>query len=413
VVKQEANGSHTLRSVPEIKGGMVAQEVATGRILAMHGGWDARGDDFNRTTQAQRQPGSTFKPIVYSAALDSGMTPASIIIDGPFCVWQGAGLGQKCFRNFSGGNAGPQTMRWGLEQSRNLMTVRAANQTGMEKVTRLSRILGVGEYPNYLSIALGAGDTTVVKMTNAFAILANQGKALNPTVIDYIQDRNGKAIWRADTRPCEGCDAPDWNGRPMPRPPLRTKQLMDPMTAYQMVHILEGVVERGTAQVLRDLGRPIFGKTGTTTGPTNVWFVGGSADIVAGVYMGFDQPRPMGGYAQGGTMAAPIFKQFAQVAFKDMPVVPFRAPAGIRMVRIDRRSGRKVFGEWPSDDPKAGVIWEAFKPESEPRRTVQRQELASAAPAAAKARPRPRPKAAPRTAAAPPSDGLQSQGGIY
>jgi penicillin-binding protein 1A len=414
VVKREANGSHTLRSIPEIKGGMVAEEVSTGRILAMHGGWDARGDDFNRATQAQRQPGSTFKPIVYSAALDSGMTPASIIIDGPFCVWQGAGLGQKCFRNFSGGNAGPQTMRWGLEQSRNLMTVRAANQTGMEKVTRLSRILGVGEYPNYLSIALGAGDTTVVKMTNAFAILANQGKALNPTLIDYVQDRNGKVIFKADRRPCDGCNAPDWNGQPMPRPPLRTKQLMDPMTAYQMVHILEGVVQRGTAQVLRDLGRPLFGKTGTTSGPTNVWFIGGSAEIVAGVYMGFDQPRPMGGYAQGGTLAAPIFKQFAQVAFKDTPAMPFRAPAGIRMVRIDRRSGRKVYGAWPTNDPKAGVIWEAFKPESEPRRTVQRQELASAAPVA-KARPRPRPKPTPRppAAAPPPSDGLQSQGGIY
>jgi penicillin-binding protein 1A len=145
------------------------------------------------------------------------------------------------------------------------------------------------------------------------------------------------------------------------------------MTAYQMVHILEGVIQRGTAQNLRDLNRPLFGKTGTSTGPTNVWFIGGSADIVAGVYMGFDQPRPMGGYAQGGTLAAPIFKQFAQVAFKDMPVVPFRAPTGIRMVRIDRRSGRKVFGTWPTTDPKAPVIWEAFKPESEPRRSVRTQ----------------------------------------
>src|SRR5919112_6476502 len=167
----------------------------------------------------------------------------------------------------------------------------------------------------------------------------------------------------------------------MPRPPLRTKQLMDPLTAYQMVHILEGVVTRGTAQVLRDLGRPLFGKTGTTSGPTNVWFIGGSAQIVAGIYMGFDQPRPMGGYAQGGTLAAPIFKQFALAAFKDMPIIPFRAPAGIRMVRIDRRSGKKVFGAWPTDDPKAAVIWEAFKPESEPRRTLRRDELA-AAPAA-------------------------------
>ena len=409
-VKREGAG-YVLRSIPEIKGGMVVEEVATGRILAMQGGFDARGDDFNRATQALRQPGSTFKPVVYSAALDNGMTPASIIVDGPFCVWQGAGLGNKCFRNFSGGNAGPQTMRWGLEQSRNLMTVRAANQTGMDKVTKLARTLGVGDYPNYLSIALGAGDTTVIKMTNAFAMLANNGKELKPTLIDYIQDRSGKVIYRADTRPCERCNMRDWDGRPMPRPPLRTKQLMDPMTAYQMVHILEGVVQRGTAQVLRDLGRPLFGKTGTSTGPTNVWFIGGSADIVAGVYMGFDQPRPMGGYAQGGTLAAPIFKQFAQAAFKDMPVVPFRAPAGIRMVRIDRRSGRKVFGEWPTAEPKAAVIWEAFKPESEPRRSIRRDYAAKALPPIAKARPRP--AAVRRAEPRPESDFLQKEGGIY
>jgi penicillin-binding protein 1A len=413
VVKREGGG-YALRSVPEIRGGMVAQEVASGRVLAMHGGWDARGDDFNRATQALRQPGSTFKPIVYSAALDNGMTPASIIVDGPFCVFQSASLGTKCFRNFSGGNAGPQTMRWGLEQSRNLMTVRAANQTGMERVTKLARTLGVGEYPSYLSIALGAGDTTVMKMTNAFAILANHGREVKPNLIDYIQDRNGKVIFRADRRPCEGCNARDWNGRPMPRPPLRTKQLMDPMTAYQMVHILEGVVLRGTAQNLRDLKRPLFGKTGTSTGPTNVWFVGGSADIVAGVYMGFDQPRPMGGYAQGGTLAAPIFKQFAQAAFKDMPVVPFRAPTGIRMVRIDRRSGRKVYGAWPpTDDPKAGIIWEAFKPESEPRRTIRRDQYAqNGTPAVVrtKAAAAAQPKRRPRR---DDSDSLPTEDGLY
>lgn len=409
-VKREGDG-YVLRWIPEVSGGMVVEDVGSGRVLAMQGGFAMSGGAaFNRAVQAMRQPGSTFKPIVYSAALDNGMTPASIIVDGSFCVWQGAGLGQKCFRNFSGGNAGPQTMRWGIEQSRNLMTVRAANQTGMDKVTKLSRLMGVGDYPNYLSIALGAGDTTVLKMTNAFAILANHGKELKPTLIDYIQDRTGKVIYRADTRPCDGCNAPDWNGRPMPRPPLRTKQLLDPMTAYQMVHILEGVVQRGTAQSLRDLGRPLFGKTGTTSGPTNVWFIGGTPEIVAGVYMGFDQPRPMGGYAQGGTLAAPIFKQFAQSAFKDMPVLPFRAPPGIRMVRIDRRSGRKVFGAWPpTTDPKAAVIWEAFKPESEPRRTIRRDEIADPTVAARRAK---RPKAS-GPAQRQDSDFLQSEGGIY
>jgi penicillin-binding protein 1A len=347
---------------------MMVEEVQSGRVFAMQGGWDVRGNAFNRATQALRQPGSTFKPIVYSAALDAGMTPASIIIDGPFCA------NNKCFRNFSGGYAGPQTMRWGLEQSRNLMTVRTANQIGMGNVINRAREMGVGDYAStpYLPIALGAGDTTVQRMVNAFATFANQGRALTPTLIDYIQDRNGHVIWRADTRPCEGCNAPDWNGRPMPRPPLRTRQVVDPMTAFQIVHMLEGVVQRGTATILRDLGRPLFGKTGTTSGPTNVWFIGGSQQIVAGVYLGFDRPRPMGGYAQGGTIAAPIFRQFARAAFEGMPVIPFRAPAGIRMVRIDRRSGQRVYGAWPTNDPHAAIIWEAFKPESEPRRTVSR-----------------------------------------
>ena len=407
VAVEQEGGAWALRSIPEVSGAIVVEEVASGRVRAMQGGFDSRLSDFNRATQALRQPGSAFKPIVYAAALDNGMTPASIIIDGPFCVNQGTPTA-KCFRNFSGGSAGPQTMRWGLEQSRNLMTVRTANQIGMDQVVRMARRMGVGDYSRipYLPISLGAGDTTAMRLTNAFAIFANQGRALQPTLIDYIQDRHGRVIWRADTRPCEGCNAPDWNGRPMPRPPLRTRQVVDPLTAYQVVHMLEGVVQRGTATILRDLGRPLFGKTGTSTGPTNVWFVGGSADIVAGVYMGFDRPRPMGGYAQGGTLAAPIFRQFAREAFEGMPVVPFRAPQGIRMVRIDRRSGRRVFGEWPGTDPRAAVIWEAFKPESEPRRTVARDELDYAE----QARPR---QVRVQTKRSRDSEFLQREGGIY
>src|SRR5688572_9476479 len=396
-----------LRSIPEVSGAIIVEEVASGRIRAMQGGFDVRLSDFNRATQAQRQPGSAFKPVVYAAALDNGMTPASIIIDGPFCVNQGTPTA-KCFRNFAGGYAGPQTMRWGLEQSRNLMTVRAANTIGIDQVIRMARRMGVGDYSRtpYLPISLGAGDTTAMQLTNAFATLANQGRALTPTVIDYVQDRRGRVIWRADTRPCESCDAADWDGRPMPQPPLRTRQVVDPLTAFQVVHMLEGVVQRGTAVVLRDLNRPLFGKTGTTSGPTNVWFVGGSQDIVAGVYVGYDQPRPMGHWAQGGRVAAPIFRQFARVAFEGMPVVPFRAPRGIRMVRIDRRSGHRVYGEWPGNDPRASVIWEAFKPESEPRRTVTRDQVQFAART---------PTRRSATRAEPPRDSefLQREGGIY
>jgi penicillin-binding protein 1A len=371
IVKQLGARSYAIRSIPEVGGGFLAEEVRTGRILAMQGGFDVIGSDFNRATQAQRQPGSAFKPIVYEAALENGMSPASIILDAPFCTSQGPGLPQKCFVNFDRRYSGAKTMRWGVEQSRNLMTVRAASQTGMSKITDNARKLGVGDYPNYLSISLGAGETTVAKLVNAYAILANQGRAVKPSMIDYVQDRTGKVIYRSDNR-CQvmgNCNAADWDGKGMPRPPSRDRQLLDPMAAFQMVHILEGVVERGTATILRDLDRPMFGKTGTTSGPTNVWFVGGTPEVVAGVYMGYDQPRSMGGYAQGGRIAAPIFKDFARVAFKDMPKVPFVAPQGIRWVRIDRATGRRVFGAFPvQEDPKSAVIWEAFQPQTEPRR---------------------------------------------
>jgi penicillin-binding protein 1A len=400
-VKQEGD-RWALRSIPRIRGGMIAQDPHTGQILAMQGGWDAKGDSFNRATQAKRQPGSSFKPFVYAAALDAGLTPASILVDGPFCVFQSARLGRKCFRNFSGGYAGPRTMRWGVEQSRNLMTVRAASQTGMDKVVTIAKRMGIGDYPATLGVALGAGETTVERLTNAYSMLANQGRELKPTLIDFVQDRHGKVIFRADTRPCDRCNQADWDGKAMPRPPITARQLMDPMTAYQTVHILEGVVQRGTATVLRDLGRPLFGKTGTNTGPTNVWFVGGSADLVAGVYLGYDRNTLLGGYAQGGTVAAPIFRQFAAAAMKDMPVVPFAAPAGIRMVRIDRRTGRQVYGGWPGNDPLSAVIWEAFKPATEPRRALRRDEATIAAPP-------------PKAAAQAPRDAefLAREGGIY
>ena len=398
VVRKDGDG-YVLKSIPNISGGMVIENPHTGQVLAMQGGFDSRGSSFNRATQAQRQPGSTFKPFVYASALDNGMTPASIVIDGPFCVFQSARLGQKCFKNFSGANAGQQTMRWGVEQSRNLMTVRVASQIGMDKVVHTSDVMGVGKYPPYLAYALGAGETTVSKIVNAYSMFANQGRALTPTLVDYVQDRHGKLIYRADKRPCEGCNMPDWDGKPMPRPRIRQKQVIDAMTAYQMLHILEGVVERGTATVLRDLGRPIFGKTGTSSGPTNVWFVGGSADMVGGLYLGYDNPRSMGGYAQGGTIAAPIFRQFAQRAMQGMPVVPFQAPAGIRMVRIDRKTGRRVFGAWPDGSYYSSVIWEAFKPESEPRRTIRRDEIAR--------------RAATTQKPVTDSEFLQSQGGIY
>lgn len=420
IVKKVDAHNYALRSIPEVGGGMVAEEVRTGRVLAMQGGFDVIGSSYNRATQAFRQPGSAFKPIVYETALENDLTPATILVDAPFCVYQGAGLGNKCFKNFDGKYSGPKTMRWGVEQSRNLMTVRAASQTGMDKVVATAEKLGVGKYPSYLSVALGAGDTTVLRLVNAYATLANGGRQVKPTLIDYVQDRTGKLIFRTDNR-CEvmgNCSAPDWDGKAMPRPPEHQRQLLNPLAAYQMVHIMEGVIERGTATVLRDLNRPLFGKTGTTSGPTNVWFVGGTPEIVGGVYLGYDQPRSLGGAAQGGRVAAPIFKQFAQKAFADMPPIPFIAPPGIRMVRIDRVTGKRVFGEFPtSENPKAEVIWEAFQPETEPRRSIRRSEDAAASDrSTGDATAAPARRAAPRSKSKPKAvqdDFLQRQGGIY
>ncbi len=398
-------GAFALRSIPRVSGGIVVEQPQTGRVLAMQGGFDARLGSFNRATQAMRQPGSTIKPLVYAAALENGMTPSSIIVDGPFCVYQGARLGEKCFSNFGGGRgSGPHTMRWGVEQSRNLMTVKAASQTGMERVVDVIDRVGVGKYPPFLSIALGAGETTVQRMVNAFSILVNQGRGHPSTLIDFVQDRHGKVIWPDNWRPCDRCNAPDWNGKAMPRPVIRARQVIDPISAYQMVHITEGVIQRGTATVLRDLNRPIMGKTGTSTGPTNVWFIGGTPQLIAGLYIGYDKPSSLGGYAQGGTIAAPIFKQFAQKAYEGMPVLPFRAPPGVRMVRVDRASGKQVYGAWPGDEPLASVIWEAFKPEREPRRTVAR---------AADAGPSRDDKSKQRGDTQSDSDFLQRQGGIY
>ena len=407
-VKPQGGGVFALRNIPEVSGGMITQNTHSGRVHAMQGGFDVNLSPFNRATQAERQPGSTIKPFVYAAALDNGMTPATLIVDGSFCVYQGARLGNKCFRNFGGGSgAGEQTMRWALEQSRNLMTVKTASQIGMEPVVETIRTMGIGEHQPFLSTALGAGSTTVAKLTNAYAMLVNHGRELAPKVIDYVQDRRGKVIYPDGWKPCDGCNRPDWDGGPMPRFAAAGKQLMDPMTAYQTVHMLEGVVQRGTAVTLRDLGMPLFGKTGTTTGPKDVWFVGGSPDIVVGVYIGFDTPRNMGSYAQGGSLAAPIFKQFARSVLIDRQPVPFTAPRNIRMVRIDRRSGRRIYGGWPGDDPKSAVIWEAFKPESEPRRSIRQDEVERRAPTT---------KAGPAQKTAPArrsdQDFLDDRGGI-
>lgn len=382
VVAVEPSGNAwQLAPLPEVSGGFMAMAPDTGRVLAMQGGFDSRLGSFNRATQAERQPGSTIKPFVYAAGLDNGMTPATMIPDSQYCYYQGANLGEKCFTNFGGSRGGGEyPMRYGLEQSKNLMTVHIAMETGMENVINTFENVGIadeGAYDPYPAFALGAGDTTVERMVSAYAMLVNHGRLNTPSLIDYVQDRDGRVIWRADERECTGCNMEEWDGSPMPRFGRRGRQVMDGRTAFQVVHMLEGVVQRGTATRLRDLGMPLFGKTGTSSGPTNAWFVGGSPDIVAGTYLGFDNPRNMGGYVQGGNTAAPIMRQFVEQTRDHWSGRPFLAPRDVRMVRIDRRTGRRVFDGWPTNEPTATVIWEAFRPDTEPRRSQRQDEIDS------------------------------------
>lgn len=363
-------GQYALKKVPEISGAMVVQEPYTGRVLAMVGGFDSRKSQFNRATQAMRQPGSSFKPIVYAAALENGMTPSSIVVDAEFCVWQNKKEGKKCFRNFSAGRTyGPQTLRVGLELSRNLMTVRLADKIGMRKVSKFAEHLGIYDrLPPYLAMALGSGETTPAKLVNAYSTFGNGGKRVNPDVIESIADRRGRIIWRRDSRNCAQCNAPQWTGLPPPDVADTREQVVSAWTSYQITHMMEGVVQRGTGKVVSQLKRPLAGKTGTTTDAKDVWFIGMSPDLVAGLYIGYDKPRPMGGAFQGGTIAAPIFRQFMEEALKDTPKVPFRLPDGIRLVRVDARSGKLATGG-------DGTIYEAFKPGTEPLRASQKQSV--------------------------------------
>jgi penicillin-binding protein 1A len=365
-----------VRTIPEVQGALVVENAQYGRVLAMQGGFDHRLSDFNRATQAMRQPGSTIKPFVYAAGLDQGMTPSTQVDNSRFCFYQGAVLGEKCIRGGSG-SGGQHPLRYGLEQSQNIMTVHIAMAAGMPNVVRQIEKLGIGKFQPYPSIALGAGETTLLRMVAAYAALANHGRLNPPTLIDYVQDRHGRVLWRADKRECRGCNMAEWDGKPMPRLGPKGIQAMDPRTAFQVMHMLRGVVTRGTATVLNSLGLPLFGKTGTTTGPKDVWFIGGTQQLVAGTYVGFDQPRNMGGYAYGGTIAAPIIKSLIEKTrprWSDLPPV---APQGVRMVRVDRRTGKRVLDGLPSDDPRSPIIWEAFKPDTEPERYTRQDEIAA------------------------------------
>jgi penicillin-binding protein 1A len=357
------NGAWRLRQVPDISGAIVVMDPHTGRVLAMVGGFSYDQSQFNRATQAMRQPGSSFKPFVYAAALDNGYTPSTLVLDAPVEISQGPGMPPWRPENYSAGKySGPSTLRFGIEQSRNTMTVRLAQDVGMPLVGEYARRFGVYDsLPNYLSYALGAGETTVLRMVGAYSMFDNGGKRIIPTFIDRIQDRYGRTVYRHDQRECRGCTVDKWHDQPEPSLVDRREQVIDPMTAYQITSIMEGVVQRGTATVVKQVGKPIAGKTGTTNEEKDAWFIGFSPDIAVGVYLGYDKPRHIGRGATGGHLAAPIVTEFLKVALADKPAVPFRVPAGIKLIRVDARSGLRV-----GPGAEGRVILEAFKPGTAP-----------------------------------------------
>ena len=353
--------TYGLRQIPDIEGALVALDPHTGRVLAMTGGYSYARSQFNRVTQAMRQPGSAFKPFVYLAGLESGFTPSSLILDAPFVVDQGPGLPKWRPANYTKKFYGPSTMRLGVEKSRNLMTVRLAQTIGMEKVKADAERFGiVDNLPEQLSMALGAGETTLLRLTAAYGMLVNGGKRIVPTLIDRIQDRNGRTVFRHDNRPCDECRASFWTQQPIPEIPDTRPAVTDPATAYQMVSILEGVVQRGTGVRIKAVGKPLAGKTGTSNESIDTWFVGFAPDLALGVFVGFDEPRTLGRHEQGASTAAPIFRDFMAAALKDQPAIPFRVPPGIRLVRVDAATGQLAK---PGDKD---VILEAFRPGHEP-----------------------------------------------
>lgn len=356
-------GTYGLRQIPEIDGGIIVMDPHTGRVLAMSGGYEFARSEFNRATQARRQPGSSFKPFVYLAALDNGYTPATVILDMPFVMKQPDGSKWKP-QNYSKTFYGPTVMRLGIVKSRNLMTVRLAKAVGMGPIIDNAAKFGVmDDMPYELAMALGAGETTLARLATAYAMLANGGKKITPTFIDRVQDRAGATIYRHDKRPCVACRVAAWGGQPPPAIPDQREIVSDPISTFQIVSMMEGVVNRGTgARIRRYLNIPLAGKTGTTNESQDTWFMGFSPNLVAGVYVGFDAPRTLGQGETGSSVALPIWIEFMQGALAGKRATPFRVPEGIRMVLMNTDTGLPAR---PGDERKK-IVQEAFRRGTEP-----------------------------------------------
>lgn len=357
-----ASETAILRQVPEIDGALIALDPHTGRVLAMVGGYSFFKSPFNRVTQARRQPGSSFKPFVYAAALEQGYTPSSTILDSPYVYYDDStGEVWKPENYAEGRSYGEVTMRLALEQSYNQVTARIATDIGTETVSEFGERFGLYDrLPPYPAMSLGSGETTPWRMAKAYAAFVNGGKEVTPTLLDRIQDRQGKTLYKHDVRDCLDCSVSGWSGQ---RPPLLSdtgEQLVDPIIAYQIVHMLEGVIERGTGRRAKRVGKPLAGKTGTTNDYVDALFFGFSPDLVVGIWAGFDEPRSLGEGEGGGSVAGVVFTEFMQRALEDEPALPFRIPPGVRLVEVDRITGRLPTTQ--SDQ----VILEAFRPGTEP-----------------------------------------------
>ena len=357
-IKDKGN-EYRLRQIPEVSGGLVAMDPFTGRVHAMVGGFSFDQSEFNRATQALRQPGSSFKPFVYATALDNGYTPSSVVLDEPISISMSNGEVWSP-SNYDGKPTGPNTLRYGIERSKNLMTVRLARDVGMPLIAEYAKRFGVYEdMLPVLSMSLGSGETTVLRMVTAYSMMANGGRRIRSTLVDRIQDRWGRTIYRHDQRVCRGCNAEKWEQQNEPVLVDKREQVLDPLTAYQITSMMQGVVERGTATVIkRMVGKTMAGKTGTTNDAKDLWFMGFSPNLVCGVYLGYDRPRSLGRRATGGQFAAPIVGAFMKEALKDQPDVPFRVPPGIKLISINAKTGLRARGR--------GTILEAFKPGTAP-----------------------------------------------
>ena len=342
-VKKIDKNYFSLEQLPKINGGAVVMDPFTGRVLALSGGFSFKNSEFNRATQALRQPGSAFKPFVYALALENKYTPSSLVLDAPLVLDQGVDLKKWKPENYGKKFYGPSTLRVGLEKSRNLMTVRIAQNLGMDKITQFSKDIGIYEKPEeLLSISLGSAETTLINLTSAYSSFVNGGKLVSPILIDRIQDGEGITIINNENRRCKDCESVSFTGKNFPKIEDNYKQILSPQTAYQVTSLLQGVVERGTGKKLKKLGLNLAGKTGTTNDNTDAWFIGFTSNLVMGVYVGMDNPEPLGKFETGSKAALPIFEEFVKKAVKKVDARPFKVPENITLMVVDPNTGNKA-----------------------------------------------------------------------